>query len=224
MTISLERFEAVASALSELADTGNAVVLVSRPYTPSLVQIEFDEQDSQVKKVIEQSGLDANDFEAGTDAVARALTVSVEEYGPATLARQEANQNDNKSEVTEEARADASKKLSIVAEHFDIEALRARAWLKKTTKHDILLDRSWEVVRKEADSDTNCPADGSLIPMGVLRLSSASLKSPIAFLTGDGVNDLIATVDRQDVRALIRILESLDSAMATAVKAGDPHD
>lgn len=216
MSIPLEDFKTAAASLSELVGDGHAVILISRPFSPFLVQFELSLKDEGVRTVVESSGLGEKGFQRTTKSVSRALTALVESHGPEVLARQE-NESSEKQAIGETEIADAKKKLEVVSERFNVEMLRTRAWLKKTTKHDILLDRSWEVARKEADSDAECPMDGTLPPMGVLRLSSASLKSPIAFVTGEGINDLVATVDRQDVRSLIRTLEKLDAALSDAV-------
>jgi hypothetical protein len=215
MGTTLDRFETVAVILSELADIGAALILISKPYTPSLVAIEVDDQDSEVRGAVDRSDLDDDAFKAATTSVAAALTVAIEELGPVALAKQEAGQGQDE-EPDASAKQDAEKKLAIVGKAFDVNALRARAWVKKAAKHGILLKRSWEVTRKEADSDPNCPVGATSAPIGVLRVSSASVESPLAFLTGDGVDHLVATVDRADIRSLIRTLERLDGALAEA--------
>jgi hypothetical protein len=199
-------FEKVAASLRELVATGPVALRVLRPYSPFSFDFDINFRDVPVARAIDALGLTRGEYREATEEVEQVLASVVQETD---IQRPEGE--DEPAELT-------AAKVAYVEQHFDIPELKRRAWIKETGKAQILFEATWEVVLKQAD-ETKAPPEDRPVPVGHLALRGASLRNPLALLTGAETTELQMTVDRADLKALKETLRRLDEELDKAEDA-----
>ncbi len=195
MAVELERFRAAVEQLATLREQGHLRVAVMPNGAVNLV---FDEEGaSQAPPGGGGLYIDIEDVLA-----AIAARISIEEFVRVRHTRDDS--------LGPEEEATAREKYEMVASRLSA-GLQRRAWLRTTSKVDVLASFEWEVVSKLADSSSvPRPPDASESLYGLLRLDTERAG-------GGGRPDRKVTVvgvDAEDLEGLIGGLTSLRAALA----------
>lgn len=201
MPVDQETFEKVARSLRGLVAEGPVALRVLRPYTPFAIDFDINFRDEAVAAAVEEVGLSRGEYRQAIEDIEQVIAALVQ--GTA-LERGDDEQEDL---------AAVEEKKKCVQGLFDIQDLQKRAWIKETSKSDVLLDASWEVSLKQSD-ETKRPPNGEAIPVGLLALRGAALRNPFSILTGVDNTELLLTTDRSDLKALMETIRRLDEALA----------
>jgi hypothetical protein len=183
--------------------SGPVALRVLRPYTPFSFDFDINFRDAPVARAIDTLGLTRAEYREATEEVELIIASVVQETDI-----QRAEGEEEPAEVT-------AAKVGYVEQQFDIPELKRRAWIKETGKAQILFEATWEVVLKQAD-ETKAPPQDRPVPVGHLALRGASLRNPLALLTGSETTELQLTVDRSDLKALKETLRRLNDALEEA--------
>jgi hypothetical protein len=199
----LDTFEKVASCLRDLAANGPVALRVVQPSTPSGVDFDIHFRDPEVISALEGIGVSRAEFREAMDDIEEVLSAAIQE---SSLSRRQENAKSEPSEVIE-------KKLEFVSSLFDLKDLRKRAWIKETSKAEVMLDAGWEVSVKTLDEARRPPNDQP-VPFGLLAVTGSTVDNPLSALIDK--TDLLLVADRADVKALSETLRRLDDALAAA--------
>jgi hypothetical protein len=201
-------FEKVAVSLRELVSSGPVALRVLRPYSPFAFDFDINFRDVAVARAVDALGLSRGEYREATEEVESILASVIQET------------EIQRAQGEEEAEEITAAKVAFVERQFDVPELKRRAWIKETGKAQVLFEATWEVVLKQAD-ETKAPPQDQPVPVGNLALRGASLRNPLALLTGAETTELQLTVDRSDLKALKETLRRLDEALE---RAEDPAD
>jgi len=212
MVVPVERFRSVAERLSALVNDGPVALRVLRPYTPFSITFDVHFRDQAVASAVDELGLTRNEFQsavADIQEVLAALAQGVE------LDRTAGEEETEDREVTRQ-------KIGCVEGCFDIPSLRRRWWVKANTKNHLLYESGWDVSLKLLD-EAQRPPDDDPVPAGLLALKGSRFATPLAIFDS-GNTELILTVDREDIKAMMQTLRRLDEALVEAQQSGDAKD
>jgi hypothetical protein len=212
MPVSLERYREVVPKLSLLVKDGPVALRVLRPYTPFSITFDVHFRDRAVAAAVEDLGLLRNDFQ---DAV-----VDIQEV--LTALAQGVELDRSGEEPSAEDPETTKAKITCTKEHFDIDLLQRRWWVKANTKTSLLFESGWDVSLKLLDEAQRPPEDKP-VPEGLLALKGSRFSSPLAFLDSDNT-ELVLTVDREDIKAIMQTLRRLDEALVDAERKDDLSD
>jgi hypothetical protein len=204
MAVDLKTFEKVAASLRGLVKDGPVALRILRPFSPYALDFDIYFRDDAVASAVEASGLDRPTYRQAVENVEQVIASIIQ----GTTLPVEDDEDADDSEVVE-----AKKKC--VQENFDVEELRKRAWVKETSKSDVLFETGWEVSIKQSD-ETKMPPSEVPVPIGQLLLKSAGLRNPFAMFTGADTTEMILTTDRSDLKAMMETIRRLDRALAAA--------
>lgn len=204
MIVPLERFRGVAQRLSELVQDGPVALRVLRPYTPFSITFDVHFRDQAVASAVEELGLTRNEFQTAVTDIQEVL---------ASLA-QGVELDRSAGEEEEEDRETTQEKVRFVEGCFDIPSLRRRWWVKANAKNHLLFESGWDVSLKILD-EAQRPPDDESVPAGLLALKGSRFSTPLAIF--DSANtELVLTVDREDIKAMMQTLRRLDEALVEA--------
>ena len=105
-------------------------------------------------------------------------------------------------------------KLDLATQRFDIADLQRRVWLKSSSKNQLPIKFSWEVAVKHADDERPLPGGGPVV-FGTIRLASEPPDSGYSSPERAG-DEVVVTVDKEDVGYMIDALVRLQRAMESA--------
>lgn len=209
MPASLENFKKVVLLLKELTESGPVALRVIRPFTPFAVDFDVHFRDDAVASAVNESGLSRKEFR---DAIedAEEVLASALQASPLNRAGDDGGEDEK---ITEQ-------KVGYVREHFDIEDLRKRSWIKANTKSDVLLESGWDVSLKVID-EAQQPPGSKPVPVGLLALKGSRAQNPVALIMETDATELLLTTDRSDIKAMMQTLRRLDEALASAERSDD---
>jgi hypothetical protein len=177
------------------------------------VSISVLERHPQVVAFLDESGMDLGELREAIDDVVDVLQAAVSGVSEdrfASIRKDPDRQGDNESESEDDARS----KFRLVASTFDLEDLRRRNWIKRTSKNHLLGELRWEVVVKRSDLELEAPTSEG-VPYGLVKLRS---ETPDRFsVFGDASAELTFAVDEEDVSYLIAALETLRADLLGAM-------
>jgi hypothetical protein len=212
MIVPLERFRSVAQRLSALISDGPVALRVLRPYTPFSITFDVHFRDQALASAVDDLGLTRNEFQsaiADIQEVLAALAQGVE------LDRTTDEEGTEDRETTQE-------KIRCVEGCFDIPSIQRRWWMKANAKNHLLFESGWDVSLKVLD-EAQRPPDDEPVPAGLLAIKGSRFATPLAIFDS-GNTELVLTVDREDIKAMMQTLRRLDEALIEAQRSGGEAD
>lgn len=202
-------FEEAVEKVRCLLEEGAARLMVQRASFDGVVRVDLSQRSEKVKAALDDGDHSWRDFREHLTAIEAALGAVVQNWDSEDLALRRYR---SEKEVTE-AKAEIEAQMELVSETFDIERLKHRYRIKRTSKIPTLAGRTWEVVSRDATSDRG---EGQELKesYGILRLAGAGLESPLMIVAGEGSEELVLAVDVEDLDALIESLTSFKSALS----------
>jgi hypothetical protein len=183
-------------------DEGNAWLLVG----PAGIRIVFAEASDADDELVRRS-----------DEVEDALEAAVVDRPPESYARRRITPARRLfGDVDEPEDVDvAAAKLEVARQHFDIDELRRRRWLKTTSKTDTPAAVEWDVSSKFAEDSIPLPVGGP-VPFALLRVV-AHARNP-----QDPSHlhpDIVLTLDAEDISyfraSLLELKDALEKVSTT---------
>jgi hypothetical protein len=176
---------------------------VLRPYTPFSITFDVHFRDQAVAAAVEDLGLSRSDFQEAILDIQEVLAALAQ-----GIELDRTNDKDPEDQQTTDAKVQCAK------ECFDIDALQRRWWVKANTKTSLLFESGWDVSLKVLD-EAQVPPEDRPVVAGLLALKGSRFSTPLAFLDSDNT-ELLLTVDRQDIKAIMQTLRRLDEALVEA--------
>jgi hypothetical protein len=215
--VSPDHFSVILGAFLNWRNTGLVQIFVGPTAHRALFSVKLQEDEQDVQDFLNANSLTMPEVREGIRDILDVLSALVSE---ATVEEFVATRGDKErlrdGEVEEEAVA--RQKFEQIAEAFDILSLRRREWIKATSKNPLLVNVGWEVLVKQRDELEASPNNGG-VPFAVLRLTTEAPESPSIF--PQPPEDLVVTVDAEDVDNLIGSLARLKDTMASADKVNE---
>ncbi len=226
---SIAEFEKAASVLRELEQASLCRVVILAPFgQPSrpvrFVQFVVVDDDQRTAQILEAASLSRETLGNGSDEVARVLSAVLKDSGATGFAQQQSRlraqqqsrlrerASPGRTPEASEGSTGDEEKYRIAERTFDIPALKARVWLKRTAKDNLPVSIEWEVADKVQDEDVRRPSDRP-VRFATVRFVGTPARYDL-FQTQ--TREMLLTVDREDVLVMLDILERLRDAFESA--------
>lgn len=203
-------FERGIQALVGLREAGKLRIL-ARHSPRSPFQWEFRERDELVGQTVQEFDITLAELRKVIDDLDDSLMAIVAGIKEDHFVQVRSDPNrwqDGEVEDPDIAR----RKFQLTSSHFDVDDLRRRMWIKRTSKNDVPSSLTWEVVSKQVDHDDRAPA-GNQAVYATLRLEAETPGAPLAASVVGGATEIVMTLDREDVGYMIDSLSRLKHAL-----------
>jgi hypothetical protein len=204
-------FTKMVDAVLTLIDEKVCHLVISNPYGPRYISVIFDTEHSQYEDWVQKLEL----FSMGEDTlgdVEHVLSAVVASADPNDFAR-------HRAEAEDEDEAVATAKFELIRKRFDLAPLRAKRWIKQTSKVAWISGLEWDVAAKVADDDYPNP-HSKPVHFATVRLASAGPRRPNPITGETARSEVVVTVDRDDVGVLRRFFQRLDNELSKAEADG----
>jgi hypothetical protein len=148
MYVPFEQFEKAVRALVALREHDGVRLMI---YRSGAVVVSVHANDETLDEALESASLSAADLDEAREDIADALTAAVSGASEDEVAEIRAAPRSKIPDDEVEDPETARSKVRMVLESFDIESLRVRHWLRRTSKTNAFGDIDWEVADKVAD-------------------------------------------------------------------------
>ena len=209
----VDEFRRALDALASLRTAGVAHILVGSVQPPflwpgdrTIVRFEMRASEAEVQRIVAEHDLGMDRFQYIARDVAAVVSALAQGISREEFVRR---RSDNRygAAYTDDAGV-ATAKYDLAQNAFDERELRERAWLKETSKTDLLHSLTWDVVAKYANV---AATERRVIPYVLLKIVGGSPEGSFV----DRATVLLTT-DREDLLSLRadidRVLFELDAA------------
>lgn len=207
-TMADESFERAARCVQSLVELGVAKLLISNVFQRTIIQAVFDTNHDDYEPTLENCGLTRKLLTENLGDLSETLSAASSLVEPDEFGKIVCEQRDEEELGPE----DWARRLILVREIFDVDDLRRRVWVKRTAKTEIPGNFEWDVSTKVVDDDYVRPGE-SPVPYAVIRIGTSA---GISGVLSPNESSLTLSLDHEDVRHWIDVLERLDNALSDA--------
>jgi hypothetical protein len=208
--VDLGLFERAVGAISELMAGQYLRLLIGS----TLRRFQFALREDEAGDVLGRFSIDVTDLRAVLVDLEDVLVAVTSGVGAEMFVAKRSDPDRFDDGETEDPGV-AAAKYELATESFDVEHLRRRVWLKRTSKSEVPGRFDWEVATKMADAENALP-DGDRVVMGKLRVASEPAEFRLPYIGAE--QEITVTVDVEDVEYMIDSLNRLKEAMYQADK------
>jgi hypothetical protein len=206
MYVSEELYAAVADAMNEWRQSGAARLLVGPTAFRPALSAMFKDDHPDIIRFIEEQDISLSELRHALNDLVDVLGAEVVGVPDDRFAQIRASSDRLEDGSVEDAEV-AIRKRRVASDRFDIEDFRRRAWLKETSKSQIVIELDWEVVAKHADEGEQSP-DGRAAGFANLRLRAEPPENRSAAFPQIPA-EVVFMADHEDVDYLVAALSRL---------------
>jgi hypothetical protein len=166
--VDIAEFEAMLHAMDALHEARLVRVLIHRSdHAGAPVQFELLAAATAANEILTQHGLDRRSFANAAADAADVIWAVLDEASEEQFVELRTNRDVYGADADDASIAE--RKFHAVIEHFDIETLRRRYWVKNSAKASNVARFGWQVVESSL-ADDGVPPGGGSVRYGILRV------------------------------------------------------